>query len=53
MGDADLLQDEPVVLSRLDQLPSEAESERSYLANRLIKAAAFIPCGSGMGLQGV
>ncbi len=48
-----LLQDEPVVLSRLDQLPLEAESEKSYLANRSIKAAAFIPCGSGMGLQGV
>ena len=48
-----LLQDEPVVLGSLDQLPSEAQSERSYLANKSIKAAAFIPCGSGMGLQGV
>jgi PAS domain S-box-containing protein len=48
-----LLQDEPVVLSSLDQMPAEAQSERVYLANKSIKAAAFIPCGSGMGLQGV
>jgi PAS domain S-box-containing protein len=48
-----LLRDEPVVLSSLDQLPAEAGSERVYLANKSIKAAAFVPCGSGMGLQGV
>lgn len=48
-----LLHDESVVLSKLDQLPLEAESDKRYLANKSIQAAAFIPCGSDMGVHGV
>lgn len=48
-----LLQGEPVLLGSLDELPTEAQIDRLYLAKRAIKSVAFIPCGSGTGVQGV
>lgn len=48
-----ILQDEPVLLGSLDELPPEAQVDRQYLAKRAIKSLAFIPCGSGTAVQGV
>jgi PAS domain S-box-containing protein len=48
-----LLQGEPVVLSRLEDLPSEAQSDRPYLEQQSVKSLAMIPSSPGLPSRGV
>ena len=48
-----LRRDEPVVLRSLTELPEKAQVDKQHLAGKSIKAAVFIPCGSGTDVHGV
>jgi PAS domain S-box-containing protein len=47
-----LLQGNPVVVSRLGDLPESASFDKSYLCERQVKSALLMPCGLN-GLRGV
>jgi PAS domain S-box-containing protein len=48
-----LFQGSPIVLSTLDDLPPEAQSDRCYMEQRSIKSLAMIPSSPGLPSRGV
>jgi PAS domain S-box-containing protein len=43
----------PVVITRLNDLPTEANWDREYLSEERVKSIAFVPAASGNGSRGV
>jgi PAS domain S-box-containing protein len=43
-----LLRGDPIIVSTLDDLPPDAQSDRSYLEQRSVKSLVMVPCSRGL-----